>query len=174
MCTVLNNEQWRMVVEAKGIATGILKSAAENITTAGTSFDTLIPKYLSIRPTPERKSAYAGFFLKTAATIDALKRDNFNYDSIGLDEKKEPYLASVYAEDMTHKMTLTKFYFQSLKMTGYDSRWGTLIHEATHWKDVKRTEDWDYGKSSQKLCTAKSLNNADNWERMLENYASSL
>jgi len=82
--------------------------------------------------------------------------------------KKGDYYAEVYPS-FAGKMTLADDFWTAADK-GADSKAGTLIHEASHWKIVRGTDDHAYGEAIKKLAFTLSRNNADTIEAIAESY----
>jgi len=91
-------------------------------------------------------------------------------DGSGEDYDPDGY-AYVIPEDKTHKIYINPK-FHSAKLTGEDSRAGTLGHEMSHFEDIAGTDDKMYGREdSLQLAKDKpedAMLNADSFEYYLE------
>ena len=127
----------------------------------GSTDDVLGPQVESIlnaRPTADRLKQIRQEFSMVRQALAATPLANINRED-----------ADYYAEvdpDVPYYITLGNAFF-SASASGVDSRAGTLIHEATHWKIVRGTDDHAYG-GFQNLSMALARNNAQNLERIAE------
>lgn len=93
-------------------------------------------------------------------------------------EPNANWFAEVHPNDAGHNITLGSPFFAAATY-GNDSRAGTLIHETSHFSDVLGTDDHAYGQAACLRLVQQAeqhdgdlhtvLNNADNWEYLVEN-----
>lgn len=92
-------------------------------------------------------------------------------------EPNGDWFAEVNPNDPTHHITLGRDFFTT-ETYGNNSRAGTLIHETSHFNDVLGTDDHAYGEEACLRLVRQAqqndgnlntvLNNADNWEYLVE------
>lgn len=85
-------------------------------------------------------------------------------------EACEPtYFAYVFPSDATKTIHLCEQFFAASSSLTWDSKPGTLVHEATHFLPSPSTVDWAYGRSTVvALSTLQKISNADNYEYFIE------
>jgi len=96
--------------------------------------------------------------------LGSMTRDDFRYDS-----STTKYAWTI---PFGEKIYLGNEYFNSTN-NGYDTRQGTLVHEATHKFKVRGTFDWAYGPGPSSTLRVdnrvnRKASNADSWEYFYE------
>jgi len=84
----------------------------------------------------------------------------------------ESTYAYVYKYDSSHQIHLCNKFWQVEAQTGYDTQWGTLIHEFAHFSTIRGANDHTYGLSScMSLAVSnpsQAVYNSDNYEYFAE------
>lgn len=104
---------------------------------------------------------------------------NENYFEPNMDTAKYRTYAYVYSNDTKHVVHICpNFFSDGTKISGFDSKAGTIGHESSHFNDIGGTTDRDssgnliYGKANSKLLAdsdpAQALIHADSFEYFLE------
>ncbi|PIB35279.1 hypothetical protein BFP72_07640 [Reichenbachiella sp. 5M10] len=169
----LSNNEWDVTRQARDNAVSIVRTASNALRNNEEVIVGLIGTYMNVRMVDSRRESYANMFTRIGDTIQNLQRDNFRFDTHGVDEQGRPYYAEVDPNDANHRVVLTTT-FMNASPIGVDSQAGTLIHEATHWNDVRGTDDHGYGDDIHVLSSLLNRNNAETWERILELYGDHL
>mmetsp|Transcript_9474 Transcript_9474/g.13721 ORF Transcript_9474/g.13721 Transcript_9474/m.13721 type:complete len:141 (+) Transcript_9474:1531-1953(+) len=107
-------------------------------------------------------TAIKDVFLKAEMRFDCTCTDPGVYAYVFTDDAYKIYLCGA---------------FWSAPANGYDSKMGTLVHEASHFTVVAGTNDWAYGQSNclnlAKTDASKAVTNADSHEYFCESYDTS-
>jgi hypothetical protein len=106
---------------------------------------------------------------KALKVFEELEEENF-CEIMDLEKRKKCF-ASVFSDDLSHTIMLgNPFWIAPTK--GRDSKAGVLVHEVSHFVDVGRTRDYEYGDlPCLRLAMYnpdKALFNADSFERFIE------
>lgn len=107
--------------------------------------------------------------------VNALSRLNnyFSFDCMPNSCRDPPNWAYVYPGDYSnHKIYLCGKFWLSPQEDGWDTKWGVVLHELSHFDDIRGTEDHTYGLSSCRTLAATNpsyaIDNADNYEYFAE------
>lgn len=166
-------------VSFTGNCSAARKTTLQSAVTAARSYATNAVTYLNNTPSTARKRYVKWFGTPTTANWAVVKknytatRDALNNKPLVLDCscKDAGVFAYVYPTQ-PYKVYLCGA-FWGARMTGTDSKAGTLIHELTHFTVVAGTSDYAYGQSAAAALAisnpAKALKNADSHEYFAEN-----
>ena len=151
-------EEWEVIKKAKQNALSALKKASD---VENSKFKSSIENHFHVRATDSRVKGYLMVLKKISSMIQSLDVNNFQ--KVGM-----PCIAYVLKNDTSHIIRLGKPFFDLQRDTGLDSRASVLIHEATHWKECRGTEDYAYfGSERELLSSTLERNNAMNWENFI-------
>lgn len=154
----LTAKQFEEVEEARETALMLLASVK------GSDARAFISTYLKIKP--KNLDTFRDNFIKPIrVAVNNLKQKNF------LNDINENCFAYVYPNDSEHIIYLGKDFWDA-SVKGFNSRAGTLIHEASHWLNVLGTEDYAYGEDEViGLTKDESVRNADSIEFVAESFS---
>lgn len=137
----------------------------------------------------DQKAAYITWFgpfdeqrlMRVGAVLDSIRsqlsNDNVTYNvecmtpyNPATDEGCRPgdYAAALPNQRFQQSMLFCDGFFGGQAYGGYDTQWGSVLHEVTH--SAANTEDHSYSpQNARNLAPAKKVDNADNYEYFFEN-----
>jgi hypothetical protein len=122
----------------------------------------LVERHMQARPTPQRLRFIRLDFGEIQARLRLFTVENFLRDA------GSNCYAYVYP-DRDNRIYLGDDFFTA-PLTGRDSMAGSLIHEVSHFRSVRGTEDHAYGDDVEELNFARARNNANSFEYIAEEF----
>ncbi|MGF7110069.1 M35 family metallo-endopeptidase [Treponema pedis] len=170
----LTDAQWAIVEDAKNRTVSNLDKIIETLNNCGNDKSKLDPKILESAQTylhsefgtlPLDLPLLADMLNELKEHINSLTRDDFRYD--------DATSSYAYTFMFTDDVWLGDLFFAAPDTGAFDTKEGTLLHEATHYFWGLGTFDWTYSKKEGKELPDEGFlktkqTNANNWEYFYE------